>query len=186
MNLTEYNSSYTINMYVSKCQYWDEKRYVWSSDGCQVGSLTTLKSTECLCTHLTTFGSDFYVPPNTIDFKTVFLKFKKLHENAAVFSTVCVILGLYIIAAVWARRKDKQDLIKWTAAPLVDNLPIDTYHYLITVHTGVGKESGTTSNVSFVMSGESSDSGVRKLSDGKIQVKFNLKLKKINKYILIF
>jgi len=34
----------------------------------------------------------------------------------------------------------------------------------------VGKESGTTSNISFVMSGESSDSGVRKLSDGKIQV----------------
>lgn len=149
--------------------------------------MTTLKSTECLCTHLTTFGSDFYVPPNTIDFKTVFKKFKKLHENAAVFSTVMVIFGLYLISAVWARRKDKQDLVKvsgrksslifhllgrfqWTAAPLVDNLPIDTYHYLITVHTGVGKEASTTSNVSFVMSGELADSGVRKLSDGKIQV----------------
>lgn len=52
----------------------------------------------------------------------------------------------------------------------MDNLPIDTYHYLITVHTGVGKEAGTTSNISFVMSGEMSDSGVRKLSDGKNQV----------------
>ncbi len=74
--------------------------------------MTTLKSTECLCTHLTTFGGDFYVPPNTIDFKTVFLKFKKLHENAAVFSTVFVIFGLYLIAAIWARRTDKQDLVK--------------------------------------------------------------------------
>jgi hypothetical protein len=36
MNLTEYNSSYTMNMYVSKCQYWDEKQYGWSSDGCEV------------------------------------------------------------------------------------------------------------------------------------------------------
>jgi len=36
LNLTEYNSSYTINMYTSKCQYWDEKKFVWSSDGCQV------------------------------------------------------------------------------------------------------------------------------------------------------
>ena len=36
MNLTEYHSSYTINMYVSKCQYWNEKKYVWSSDGCEV------------------------------------------------------------------------------------------------------------------------------------------------------
>jgi hypothetical protein len=77
-----------------------------------VGPLTTLKSTECLCTHLTTFGSDFYVPPNTIDFKTVFTKFKKLHENAAVFITVIVIFGIYILAAIWARRKDRYDLIK--------------------------------------------------------------------------
>ncbi|CAF4106865.1 unnamed protein product, partial [Rotaria sp. Silwood1] len=98
--------------YVSKCQYWDEKRILWSSDGCEVGPLTTLKSTECLCTHLTTFGSDFFVPPNKIDFTTVFTKFKKLHENAAVFSTVIVIFSLYILAGIWARRKDKLDLIK--------------------------------------------------------------------------
>jgi hypothetical protein len=52
----------------------------------------------------------------------------------------------------------------------MDNLPIDTYHYLITVHTGFGKEAGTTSNVSFVVSGESTDSGVRRLSDDKVQV----------------
>ena len=124
-------------MYVSKCQYWDEKQFVWSSDGCEVKQLSffflfnmknadiylcccsqlgwtivNIKSTECLCTHLTTFGSDFYVPPNTIDFSTVFLKFKNLNENAAVFSTVMVIFGIYVIAAIWARRKDKQDLIK--------------------------------------------------------------------------
>ncbi len=61
---------------------------------------------------MTTFGSDFYVPPNTIDFKTVFTKFKTLHENAAVFSTVIAIFGLYMFAAIWARRKDKRDLIK--------------------------------------------------------------------------
>jgi len=78
-----------------------------------------LKSTECLCTHLTTFGSDFYVPPNTIDFKTVFTKFKTLHENAAVFSTVIVIFGLYVIAAVWARRKDRRDLVKVSYLQLI-------------------------------------------------------------------
>ena len=59
---------------------------------------------------------------------------------------------------------------QWTAAPLIDNLPIDNYHYLVTVHTGVGKEAGTTSNVSLVMSGELVHSGVRKLSDGTSQV----------------
>jgi hypothetical protein len=40
MNLTEYNSSYTVNMYVSKCQYWDDKRFVWSSDGCEVNKIS--------------------------------------------------------------------------------------------------------------------------------------------------
>ena len=40
------------------------------------------------------------------------------------------------------------------------------------MHTGVGKESSTRSNVNFVISGESSDSGVRKLTDGKLQVSF--------------
>ena len=38
-NLTEYNSSYSINMYVSKCQYWNEKDFRWSSDGCEVNEL---------------------------------------------------------------------------------------------------------------------------------------------------
>ncbi|CAF4336013.1 unnamed protein product, partial [Adineta steineri] len=36
-------------------------------------------------------------------------------------------------------------------------------------HTGVGAQSGTTSNINLVISGESADSGVRKLTDGKIQ-----------------
>jgi hypothetical protein len=40
-NLTQYNSSYTLNMYVSKCQYWNEKRFVWSSDGCEVKFLSS-------------------------------------------------------------------------------------------------------------------------------------------------
>ena len=71
-----------------------------------------MKNTECLCTHLSSFGGDFYVPPNTIDFSTVFTKFKTLHENAAVFTTVIVILGIFLIAAIWTRRKDQHDLVK--------------------------------------------------------------------------
>ena len=48
---------------------------------------------------------------------------------------------------------------------------MDSFHYLITVHTGVGKESGTTSNIDFVVSGELADSGVRRLTDGTIKVR---------------
>lgn len=60
--------------------------------------------------------------------------------------------------------------IKWGASPLIDNLPTDSYYYLISVQTGVGRDTGTTSKVGFVLSGEFSDSGVRKLSDEKRKV----------------
>ena len=115
------------------------------------------------------FGTDFYVPPNTIDFSTVFSKFN-LNDNAAVFATVITILGVYVIVAIIMRFLDKRDLVKWGATPLVDNLPNDSYYYLISVQTGVGKDTGTTSKIGFVLSGESADSGVRKLSDDKRRV----------------
>jgi len=52
------------------------------------------------------------VPPNTINFATVFQKFKNLGENAAVFSTIVSCLGLWILSLIWARHQDKKDLIK--------------------------------------------------------------------------
>jgi hypothetical protein len=73
---------------------------------------TTWKHTVCRCNHLTSFGGDFVVPPNTIDFGSVWSKFKSLHENAAVFGTVVSILILYVIVMIWARRKDRKDVIK--------------------------------------------------------------------------
>ncbi len=136
---------------------------------------------------MTTFGTDFYVPPNTIDFSTVFAKFKSLNENPGVFATVVSILGVYIIVAVFARYKDRQDLVKWGAVPLEDNLPIDNYYYVVSVQTGFGNDTGTTSQVGFVLSGEWADSGVRKLSDGKRKVilSFTKTLEQTSKVIIV-
>ena len=77
----------------------------------KVGDNTNYLQTECKCTHLTTFGTDFYVPPNTIDFSTVFAKFD-IAGNPSVFATIVTILGLYVIIAIFLRWKDKKDLIK--------------------------------------------------------------------------
>ena len=49
--------------------------------------------------------------PNTIDFNNVWANFD-LSENAAVFSTVIVLIGIYIILLVWLRHMDKKDLKK--------------------------------------------------------------------------
>lgn len=78
----------------------------------QPGPLTNRQYTQCLCTHLSDFASSFFVPPNSIDFSTVFTKFKNLGDNAAVFSTCFALFGVYLILLVWLRRKDKQDVIK--------------------------------------------------------------------------
>ncbi|XP_013393280.1 uncharacterized protein LOC106161002 [Lingula anatina] len=165
--LIETNHSYSWQLYTSGCRFWNETTNDWGTDGCYVGELTHTKKTQCLCTHLTNFGGDFVVPPNSIDFSTVFSKFKDLHENAAVFSTVVTVLGLYFILLGWARYKDKKDKLKWEATPLEDNLPTDNYHYQITVTTGMRKKAGTTSKVSFILSGDDGDTGVRRLGDGK-------------------
>ena len=77
-----------------------------------MGELTSRWKVQCFCNHLTSFGSDAVVPPNTIDFSNVWAKFANLNENAAVFSTVISLIGLYIILLIWLRYKDKQDLIK--------------------------------------------------------------------------
>ena len=77
-----------------------------------MGELTSRWKVQCLCTHLTSFGSDAVVPPNTIDFSNVWAKFANLNENAAVFSTVISLIGVYILLLIWLRYKDKQDLIK--------------------------------------------------------------------------
>jgi len=51
------------------------------------------------------------VPPNTIDFGSVFSKFN-IGDNPAVFATVVSVLGLYVFVALYARYKDKKDIIK--------------------------------------------------------------------------
>ena len=43
----------------------------------------------------------------------------------------------------------------------------DTYFYRMTVFTGLRKGAGTRSKVSFVLSGDNGDTGVRQLADEK-------------------
>ena len=59
--------------------------------------------------------------PNPIDFDKVFAAFGNLAEtgNFVVLSTVCVILGLYVLGLVLARREDKRDELR-VSAPVID------------------------------------------------------------------
>lgn len=61
---------------------------------------------------------------------------------------------------------------QWGATPLEDNLPTDSYHYQISVYTGMKKGAGTKSNISFIISGEERDTGVRRIFDGKRKARY--------------
>ncbi len=77
----------------------------------QVSHVTTIYGTKCLSNHLTSFGGDFVVPPNSIDFNTVFSA-EKFLESMPVFVTIILLLAIYIGMMIWGRHMDKKDLLK--------------------------------------------------------------------------
>ena len=117
----------------------------------------------CYCSHLTPFGSDLLVAPNPIDFNSVFKNFGSLAENVAVLTLISVILGLYIIGVVWARRADKRDLMM--VGPTIQSKPKGSYHYIITSYTGSRLGAGTTARVVFDMKGEEGETKPVRLKD---------------------
>ncbi|KAL5019308.1 hypothetical protein ScPMuIL_005030 [Solemya velum] len=160
-------SNFTISYVTTGCRVWNEGSEEWESTSCEVSEDSDLLETVCICKDPPgmTFATTFFVPPNTIDFSTVFTKFDLL-SNGAVFGTVVGLICLYIIILIWAKYKDKKDSEKWSINFLADNEDADVYFYLITVYTGIRKGSGTTSNVNCMLVGEHGESGMRVLSDG--------------------
>lgn len=106
--------------------------------------------------HLTTFGSDFFVPPNRLDFND--FSPQTLLQSPHALVAVCTILGLYILCLIFARRADKNDALKAGVTPLPDNDSRDTYCYQIQVHTGFIRGAGTSAEVSIVLTGALGDS----------------------------
>ncbi|XP_067671787.1 polycystin-1-like protein 2 [Haliotis asinina] len=163
----ETSSVLSVTIFSAGCQYYDANSKTWKHDGLKIGKRTDVTKVECLTSHLTSFGASFFVPPNTIDFKTVFAKFANLADNAAVFSTIIVVIVLYLLVIFFVRRADKKDVEKWSVVPLRDNLLSDVYHYQVTVFTGMRRNAGTKSRVYLVLGGEQGDTEIRSLEDEK-------------------
>ncbi|KAH9502348.1 Polycystic kidney disease protein 1-like 2 [Bulinus truncatus] len=158
-------ATYQFGITSAACFSWDHTVNDWTTNKCRLTNLTG--SATCLCEHglEVISGMSFNLFPNTIHFATVFSKFDIKGQGLV----IGVLLGLYLLftlIAMWAHYMDRKAMFQWGVFPLVDNYAYDNYFYLITVHTGLRKSAGTTSNVNFTLSGESDDSGIRKLSDG--------------------
>ncbi|XP_076075490.1 polycystin-1-like protein 2 isoform X1 [Mytilus galloprovincialis] len=134
------------------CRVWDTVEQKWDKTSCQLSSASTINETVCECSNPpgNSFSTTFYVPPNTIDFGSVFEKFD-LKNNAAVFATVVSLVLLYILLCVWAFRQDRKDHKRWALSYLSDNGPYDDYLYILTVFTGLHRNSGTKSRIGFMI-----------------------------------
>ncbi|KAK3089545.1 hypothetical protein FSP39_004480 [Pinctada imbricata] len=159
-------SNVSLVMTTTGCRSWDDAQQSWVSNGCQVLPFSTVNETVCRCPRQSggiVFATTFYTAPNTIDFSTVFSKFDL--SNASVYGTCLGIIVIWIIAVVLLRRQDKKDQEKWAIHFLSDGDCKDSYFYMITVETGMRRGGGTKSNVSFVLTGDDGDTGVRALDD---------------------
>uniref|UniRef100_A0A8C1RRW1 Polycystic kidney disease 1 like 2b n=1 Tax=Cyprinus carpio TaxID=7962 RepID=A0A8C1RRW1_CYPCA len=144
------NASVTITSITAQCIFWQETRANWSDYGCRVGPKTTPNVTQCLCTHLTFFGSSFFVMPNTVDPSKSAELFSNFAQNPVVVCFIGAIFLAYILIAAWARRKDLQDTTKVKITMLEDNDPFAEYCYLLKISTGHRMGSSTSSRVSML------------------------------------
>ncbi|XP_062608038.1 polycystin-1-like protein 2 [Saccostrea cucullata] len=145
------------------CRTWEKGNNSWTMEGCLVLPMSDLNNTVCRCVG-DTISTSFYVPPNMINFLTVWGKFDA--SNAAVYGILAVVFVIYIILLIVLRRKDKKDSHRRVVTFLCDHDTRHTYFYLISVYTGFRRGAGTKSNVYFILTGDVSDSGIRPLHDG--------------------
>ncbi|NWX26062.1 PK1L2 protein, partial [Notiomystis cincta] len=162
----------TINAtcFASRCVFWDEHQGSWNSYGCHVGPKTNPSSTQCLCNHLTFFGSSFFVIPNAIDISKTAQLFGTFVDNPVVVTTVGCIFLIYVLVVIWARRKDIQDDAKVKITVLEDNDPFAQYRYLVTVFTGHRRGAATTSKVTLTLYGLDGESEPHHLNDPETPV----------------
>ncbi|XP_051994643.1 polycystic kidney disease protein 1-like 2 [Xyrauchen texanus] len=159
------NASVFITTIAAQCLYWDEMNANWSSDGCRVGPRTTALVTQCLCTHLTLFGSTFFVMPNLVDVSRTAELFATFVNNPVVVCFVGAIILAYLLVMVWARRKDIQDAAKVKVTVLEDNDPLAEYRYLLSINTGHRRGASTSSQVTVTLQGTEGESEPHHLAD---------------------
>ncbi|XP_071487966.1 polycystin-1-like protein 2 [Diadema antillarum] len=159
------NITLSITMTTSQCIFWDDDEESWDGRGCKVGAQSTQAMTHCECTHLTFFGSSLLVPPNKINLFSDAKLFLTFVDNPIVVSIVAAVLGVYVLVAVWARRKDRQDAAKAAVTILEDNDPFHHYRFNVTVVTGMRHGAGTTATVTLTLIGRSSRSEPHVLHD---------------------
>lgn len=82
----------------------------------KVGEKSTPERTQCLCNHLTLFGSSFFVMPNYVDISRTGELFATVSQNYVVLALLCAFFGLYLITLMWACYADRRSRSKVSTA----------------------------------------------------------------------
>ncbi|XP_029968171.1 polycystic kidney disease protein 1-like 2 [Salarias fasciatus] len=159
------NANLSITTITTSCKFWNHSLQTWSDNGCRVGVNSTATVTQCLCNHLTFFGSSFFVTPNLVDPSRSAQLFASFAENPVVVCFVGALFVTFFLVVVWARRKDIQDIAKVKISVLEDNDPMDRYRYLLSIGTGHRIGASTSSQVTVTLLGDAGSSEPHHLSD---------------------
>ncbi|XP_036087305.1 polycystic kidney disease protein 1-like 3 isoform X4 [Rousettus aegyptiacus] len=158
---------FSIITAVTQCYFWDSHNSTWKSHGCRVGPQSTVLRTQCLCNHLTYFGSDFFVVPRTVNVEDTVKLFLRMTNNPVGVSLLASLLGFYVLILMWAWRKDQADMQKVKVTILADNDPSSQFHYLIQVSTGYRRKASTTAKVVITLYGSEGRSEPHHLCDSQ-------------------
>ena len=148
LNDSLFSDNFRVKVYSSGCYYMDTLTNKWMSYGMEILSDSNNTHVHCQSNHLTTFAGGFLVLPNAINFNYVW-SHASFTRNPVIYSTVIVLVCLYIILGVWSRWMDAKDETKCSITILGDlNESANKKHaYEICVFTGLRLGSGTKSKV---------------------------------------
>ncbi|XP_075692924.1 polycystin-1-like protein 2 [Rhinoderma darwinii] len=164
------NLQLTVSTFTAQCAFWNPNLLDWSSDGCMVGPQTNVTMVQCLCNHLSFFGSSFLVLPVQIDVTRTAEYFSRISENPIIVVLVACFYFCYILTVLWARRMDLREQMQNRVIVPRDSDPCGLYRYLITVCTGHRRGAGTSAKVWLSLCGSEDQFGPILLSDMRNQV----------------
>ena len=107
--------------------------YVVFATYLQVTEMTTQDSIQCSCNHLSAFGGQLLVAPTPIDFDKVFIQLASVPDSGyiAVMIAISCAFELYLVLLMWARKNDKQDLMKVRTTTNHYQCTIDKYALML-------------------------------------------------------
>ncbi|KAK7500822.1 hypothetical protein BaRGS_00008066 [Batillaria attramentaria] len=154
--------NYTLSAWFGSCLFWSDTAKSWSNKGCQVANTATTEATHCRCSHLTAFGSHVELVPNDLSFTDV-ENFFSPHENPVMMILIGVVMLVYILLLMLARRADTHDMRKGGMVCLADNNVSDTQMYEVVIDTGLRQSTPTSAKISIILHGEYGMSETREL-----------------------